>query len=62
MPGNPTECLEHAKACLKLAAEARRESDREHFEQLAERWKALARDLEFTQALLADWGKTETKS
>ena len=53
MPGDPKECLEHAKACMRLAAEARRQSDKEHFEQLAERWKALARDLEITQQLLA---------
>jgi hypothetical protein len=59
MPGNPKECLEHARACLRLAAESRRESDKEHFEQLAERWKALARDLEFTQELLANWGDAE---
>lgn len=59
MPGNPKECLEHAKACLRLAAEARSQSDKEHFEQLAERWKALARDLEFTQELLANWGDAE---
>lgn len=56
MPGNPKECLDHAEACLKLASEARRPVDKQHFEELAERWKALARDLVFTQALLASWG------
>ena len=56
MPGDPKECLDHAKACLRLAAEARRPSDKKHFEELAERWQALARDLEFTQVLLATWG------
>jgi hypothetical protein len=56
MPGNPKECLDHAKACMRLASEARRPSDRQHFEELAQRWQALARDLEVTQRLLATWG------
>ena len=56
MPGNPSECREHAKACLRIASEARRQSDKKHFEELAEKWQSLARDLEVTHALLATWG------
>lgn len=56
MPGDPKECMEHATNCLRLAAEARSAEQRQHFEELAQRWLALARDLEFTQTLLATWG------
>jgi hypothetical protein len=61
MPGDPKECREHASNCLRLAAEARSPSHKEHFEKLAERWMALAKDLEFTQTLLATWGNPNPK-
>lgn len=59
MPGNPKECLDHAKACLRLASEARLPSDKQHFEELAERWLTMAKDLVATQALLATWAKED---
>ena len=60
MPGDPKECRTHAKNCLRLAAEARTESDKEHFEMLAKRWSAMAADLEVTHALLRAWGEPKT--
>ena len=59
MPGDPEACRAHAKNCLRLAAEARTESDREHFESLAKRWMAMATDLEVTHVLLETWGTPE---
>jgi hypothetical protein len=52
MPGNPRECGEHAKNCLRLAGEAGRPEAKAHFEGLTKRWIELATDLEATQVLL----------
>jgi hypothetical protein len=56
MPGDPGECREHAKTCLRMAAQATRPYDQEVFEDLARTWMRLARDLESSAALLKDWG------
>ena len=61
MPGDINECLEHAKNCLRLAAEARRPSDKQHFEALAARWMAIAKDLQATKVLLAAWGDVNSE-
>ena len=61
MPGNSQEGLDHAQQCMRLAAEASRPSDKQHFEELSQRWIALTRDLEVTQALLATWGDPDPK-
>lgn len=56
MPGNPHECREHAKNCLRLAEEAKTPEARAHFEGLAKRWMELATDLDFTHKLLEEMG------
>jgi hypothetical protein len=62
MPGNPTECREHAKECLKLAAEALSPLARVHFEDLAKTWGRLANDLDRTKALLTYWATIDDKA
>jgi hypothetical protein len=57
MPGDPSECREHAKSCLQLAAEAHSSQSKETFESLAETWLRLAADLEQARALLEEWGR-----
>jgi hypothetical protein len=57
MPGDPKECREHAKHCLELAKESPPHSlARTSFEELAQTWLRLARDLEHAKALLEQWG------
>lgn len=56
MPGNPHECREHAKNCLRLAADAKLPTVKAHFEELAQRWLSLATDLDATHSLLEEWG------
>ena len=56
MPGNPHECREHAKSCLRRAAEAKFPEVKAHFEELAQRWLSLATDLDVTHSLLEEWG------
>lgn len=56
MPGNPTECREHAKRCLYMATTASSTADRERFEALAARWLALATDLELAEIIIREWG------
>jgi hypothetical protein len=56
MPGNPKECLDHARNCWMLAAAATQPEIRHHFTDLAQRWAQLAMDLEATQKLLAEFG------
>jgi hypothetical protein len=58
MPGDPSECREHAKSCLQLAAEAHSSQAKETFESLAESWLRLAADLESARALLKEWGSS----
>ena len=45
MPGDPAECREHAKTCMKFADSATRADAREVFEDLARTWLQLACDL-----------------
>jgi hypothetical protein len=61
MPGDPGECREHAKTCLRLAAEAHSSQAKETFESLAESWLRLAADLEAAKALLAQWGSSSQR-
>jgi len=56
MPGDPKECRENAKRCLKFAQTARTEADRERFEGLAQWWLVLATDFEVAKVLLEKWG------
>lgn len=57
MPGDPDECRERAKRCWGLAAEAKEPSLKASLLDLAQRWAALATDLEATKRLLAAWGE-----
>ena len=56
MPGNPHECREHAKNCLRLADEGKIPEAKTHFENIAHQWMKLATDLEQTSVLMAQWG------
>jgi hypothetical protein len=56
MLGNPHECREHAKNCLRLAEEAKTPEAKAHFEGLAKKWMELATDLEITRRLLVETG------
>jgi hypothetical protein len=61
MSGDPAECREHAKECLRIAANATRPGARELFEELARSWLRLACDLENSAALLKEWGEPSVK-
>jgi hypothetical protein len=54
MPGDPKECRDHAKACMRLAASAKTTEAAIVFENLASTWLRLAADLETSAILLAD--------
>jgi hypothetical protein len=56
MPGDPKECREHAKRCLKIAQEATNPALRSSLEEIAQQWLRLAADLEATKPLLEAWG------
>jgi hypothetical protein len=56
MPGDPNECRLRAKRCWALAAESKNPALKESLVDLAQRWAALATDLEATQRLLDAWG------
>ena len=57
MPGDPNECREHAEQCLELASKSPPLSlSRTRFEELAQTWLRLAKDLEHAKALLEYWG------
>jgi hypothetical protein len=56
MPGDPNECREHAKRCLKIAQETTNPALRASLEEIAEKWLRLAADLEATKPLLEVWG------
>jgi hypothetical protein len=56
MPGDPKECREHAKRCLKIAQEATNPALRASLEDIAQQWLRLAADLEATKPLLEAWG------
>jgi hypothetical protein len=55
MPGDPNECRRHAKRCWALAVEAKNPVIKESLVDLAQRWAALATDLEATKRLLDSW-------
>ena len=55
MPGDPKECREHAKRCLKIAQEATNPALRASLEDIAQQWLRLAADLEATKPLLEAW-------
>jgi hypothetical protein len=42
MPGDPNDCRENAKRCLKLASATKNPRLKESLTDLAERWAALA--------------------
>jgi hypothetical protein len=52
MPGDPKECRDHAKECLRMAEMAISEDARATFNDLAKTWLRLAYDLEQSQALI----------
>ena len=62
MPGDPKECREHAKCCLRLAAEAPSSLAKARFQELAETWMRLATDLELSLSLLEQWGDPRLKT
>ena len=52
MPGNPNECRDHARNCLRLAESAKSREAARIFVDLAHSWTRLAVDLENAQPLL----------
>jgi hypothetical protein len=56
MPGDPKECREHAKRCLKIAQEATNPALKASLEEIAHHWLRLAADFEATKPLLEAWG------
>jgi hypothetical protein len=54
MPGDPKECRDHAKACMRLAGSAKTTEAAIVFENLASTWLRLAADLETSAILLED--------
>jgi len=46
MPGNPTECRNHALFCTELAAAARTRRSKALFLDLSQSWERLATQLE----------------
>jgi hypothetical protein len=61
MPGDPSDCREHAKASLRLAAEAHNPQAKQTLESLAQTWLRLAADLEAAKALLKQWNSAPQK-
>ena len=60
MPGDPNEWREHAKQCLELASKSPPLSlARTSFEELAQTWLRLAKDLEHAKALLRTMGRVQ---
>ena len=57
MPGDPKECRQQAKCCLKLAAAASTPMVRDNFLRLAETWSRLARELEASKRFLEGLGE-----
>jgi hypothetical protein len=53
MPGNPTECHEHALAWMQLGEGAASPETREAFLHLADSWERLAAELESAQSFLS---------
>lgn len=61
MPGDPEECRQHAKRCWALAGEARNPEVKKSLVEIAQRWTALAADLEATHKLLKEIGDEPDK-
>lgn len=61
MPGDPEECRQHAKRCWALASEARNSEIKNSLVEIAQRWTALAADLEATHKLLKAFGDAPDK-
>jgi hypothetical protein len=61
MLGNPKECREHAKNCLRLADQAMTPVAKAKFEQLADIWMRLAYSLEASQALIDEMDRASPK-
>ena len=59
MPGNPEECRQHATRCWVLAGEAANPEIKKSLVEIAQRWTALAADLEATHKLLEEFGEAE---
>jgi hypothetical protein len=61
MPGDPKECIEHAKRCWALASETNNPILKESLLDLAQRRASLASGLKTTSELLEKWGKDSDK-
>jgi hypothetical protein len=61
MPGDPKECREHAKNCLRRSTESPSPLAKARFEELAKTWMRLATDLEQAKALVEHWDKEDAK-
>ena len=59
MPGDPKECRQHALNCLLLAKEATNEDAKNTFLILAQKWTALAAELEQAQFAIESAGREE---
>jgi hypothetical protein len=57
MPGDPRECLEQARECVRLANSTDDPRDRADYATLAYTWLRLAKIFEHDNAMLARWGK-----
>ena len=62
MPGDPKECRDHAKTCLRMASEAKTPQAKLTFENLAQTWLRLATDLDAAKALIDKWGNAPKKA
>jgi hypothetical protein len=55
MPGDPNECREHAKQCWQLASQTTNPELKASLSEIAQRWAALATELEAVSRLLTEW-------
>ena len=58
MPSDPKYCLAEAVRCIELARRARTLEGRQTFQNLAEKWKGLAADIERAEASLEELNET----
>ena len=58
MPPDPKYCLAEAVRCIELARRARTLEGRQTFQNLAEKWKGLAADIERAEASLEELNET----
>ena len=58
MPSDPKYCLAEAIRCIELARKARTLEGRQTFQNLAEKWKGLAADIEKAEASLEELNET----